>query len=420
MSQTASHDVLVVGGGAIGLACALALRVDGHTVCVIDQAALGSGSSHGNCGTVTPSHAPPLAAPGIALKALRWMLRPDAPLYVPPRADPVLWRWLWRVALRGNPRDWRVSAQAKAALLHDSRDRLESWIAHHRLDCGFVASGDDYVFRDQRLFEAELRGLPLLRELGITAEAVHGDAYLAREPALKPGLAGAVCFDGDAMLRPDRYVAELARVFGAAGGEVREHVALQGLVRERDGWRAHTSSGALQARQVVIAAGAWSPLLARQLDLRWLRHAVQPGKGYSITYDRPDTVPRRPLVLRDCSVCVTAWDDGFRLGSTMEFSGHAPGLNAVRLAALERGAADFLRQPIGPVVRERWFGWRPMCVDDVPIIGAAPGKAGLWLATGHGMMGIGMSPGTGQLLADLVAGRSPAIDPVPYSPLRFV
>ncbi|MFZ5657800.1 MAG: NAD(P)/FAD-dependent oxidoreductase, partial [Pseudomonadota bacterium] len=146
---------------------------------------------------------------------------------------------------------------------------------------------------------------------------------------------------------------------------------------------------------------------------------VQPGKGYSITYDAPALAPRRPLVLRERSVCVTAWASGFRLGSTMEFSGFDASLNARRLAALERGAAEYLHVPAGPAARERWYGWRPMCVDDVPILGPVPQHDGLWLATGHGMMGMGMSAGTGQLLADLMTGRAPAIDPAPYSPARF-
>ena len=103
----------------------------------------------------------------------------------------------------------------------------------------------------------------------------------------------------------------------------------------------------------------------------------------------------------------------------MEFSGYDDTLNARRLAALERGAREFLHEPVGPEVRERWFGWRPMSCDDVPILGRMPGRQRVWLATGHGMMGIGMSAGTGQLMADLIAGRHPAIDPAPYAPARF-
>src|SRR3989339_1497272 len=109
------EDVVVVGAGVIGLSCALALLDAGRSVRVIDAGRVGGGSSHGNCGTITPSHAPPLAAPGVLLRALRWMLTPDAPLYIPPRLDPMLWRWLWRFAGRCNARDWRASAEAKAA-----------------------------------------------------------------------------------------------------------------------------------------------------------------------------------------------------------------------------------------------------------------------------------------------------------------
>src|SRR3546814_11291519 len=115
------------------------------------------------------------------------------------------------------------------------------------------------------------------------------------------------------------------------------------------------------------------------------------SKGYSITYDRPALAPKRPLVLYERSVCVTAWDSGYRLGSTMEFSGYDSTLNRRRLDALERGAAEYLHEPVGPVKREEWFGWRPISVDDMPIIGRAPGHRHAWLATGHGMLGVSMS-----------------------------
>jgi D-amino-acid dehydrogenase len=124
-------------------------------------------------------------------------------------------------------------------------------------------------------------------------------------------------------------------------------------------------------------------------------------------------------VLKERSVCVTAWDDGFRLGSTMEFSGYDDRLNRTRLAALERGAAQYLREPAGPSKREEWCGWRPMAVDDLPLIGRSPRHSNLWLATGHGMMGIGMAAGTGRLVTDLMLGRSPLVDPAPYAPARF-
>jgi len=412
-------DLLVVGAGVVGLASALALVEEGRSVTVIDAGKVGGGASHGNCGTITPSHAAPLAAPGMIGTALKWMLTPDAPLYVQPRFDPVLWRWLLGFAARCNPRDWEASANAKYALLADSRERLARWVEDFGLACEFVESGEDYVFRDARRLDAEMRELPKLAELGMRFEVIKGEDFEALEPALKPGVAGAIRFGGDAALRPDRYVSELARVVRERGGTIVEDMPLLALEAVRDGFRAVTANGDIHAREVVIATGAWSPRIARVIGLPWLRQAIQPGKGYSITYSRPSLVPRRPLTLRERSVCVTTWESGFRLGSTMEFSGYDTSLNERRLAALERGAREYLHEPVGPEVRERWFGWRPMSRDDVPLIGRAPGLGRLWLATGHGMMGVGMSTGTAHLLADLIAGRKPAVDPQLFDPARF-
>lgn len=417
--QQKPEDIVVVGAGVVGLASALALLEAGRGVRVIDAGRIGGGASHGNCGTITPSHAPPLAAPGMVSVALRWMLTPDAPLYIKPRIDLHLWRWLLGFATRCNERDWRRSAQGKAALLNDSRARLGRWVRDYGMQCEFAEAGVDYVFRDARAFAAERHEIELLQELGVPVEAIDGPRYESMEPALKRGVAGVMRFDGDAVLRPDRYVAELARLVRERGGEIVEQCAFQGVDARGGGVSLCTSQGAIEAREVVFAMGAWSPKQAAAIGFPALRNAMQPGKGYSITYSAPSLVPRRPIVLRERSVCVTAWGSGYRLGSTMEFSGYDEALNERRLAALERGAAEYLHQPIGQEVREKWYGWRPMSIDDVPLIGPVPGRDGLWIATGHGMMGVSMSAATGQLVADLVDGRAPEIDPAPYSPARF-
>ena len=239
------EDVVVVGAGVIGLASALALLEAGRGVRVFDAGRVGGGSSHGNCGTITPSHAPPLAAPGMVATALRMMLTPDAPLYIRPRLDPALWAWLWRFAGRCNIRDWEDSARAKSALLNDSRTRLQQWVGKYALDCDFHTSGEDYVFRDPRRFEHGQREIDLLRELGITVEVIDGAAYETQEPAMKPGVAGAIRFSGDAALRPDRYVAELARAVRERGGMISEHDPLQSLERREDGIVVGTSAGAV-------------------------------------------------------------------------------------------------------------------------------------------------------------------------------
>jgi len=419
MPMEQREDVVIVGAGVIGLASALALLESGRSVRVIDAGRVGGGSSHGNCGTITPSHAPPLAAPGVVLRALRWMLTPDAPLYVAPRFDPALWSWLLRFAVRCNDRDWRSSARAKSAILNDSRDRLADWVRDYDLACEFAHSGEDYVFRDPHEFEHFQDEVGFLRELGVRVDVVDGRTYELMEPALKPGVAGAIRFDGDAVLRPDRYVGELARVVRARGGAIVEHCAFTGVRDDGDGVRVSTAQGDIAAREMVMALGAWSPKLADAIGAPALKGAIQPGKGYSITYSTPSRVPRRPLVLRERQVCVTSWESGFRLGSTMEFSGYDDTLNPRRLAALERGASEYLHEPYGAQKQEQWFGWRPMSCDDVPIIGRVPGNERVIIATGHGMMGVSMSAATGQLVADLVVGRRPDLDPAPYGIERF-
>jgi D-amino-acid dehydrogenase len=410
-------DVLILGGGAIGLACALYLLRAGRSVRVLERAGVGSGTSHGNCGTITPSHAPPLASPESLRKGLKWMLRPDAPLYIRPRADPALALWLLRFAARCNRGDWWRSARAKGALLQRSRRLLEQLVRDEGLDCEFRASGLRYVYRSARALAADRAGLDDLRELGIESRQLDGTQLAQAEPALLEGMAGAIEFPDDAQLRPERYTAELARRVRELGGDVLEGAEVQALEVEAGAVTGvRTTRGVQRGRDTLLALGPWSAPFCASFGLHV---PVQPGKGYSQTYAPPALAPNMPLVIREHSVCVTAWPGGFRLGSTMEFSGYDDTLNPRRLAALERGARAYLREPVGPELRERWFGWRPMTWDDLPLLGPAPRLRGLWLATGHGMMGMGMSAATGEMLADMICGRDPALDPKPYDAARF-
>lgn len=418
-SMNASRsDVLILGGGVIGLACALYLLKGGASVRVLEQGTPGCGSSHGNCGTITPSHAPPLTMPGVIGLALRSMLSADAPLYLDPRFDGPRLRWLLGFARHCNWRDFARATTARMAILQRSRQLLTGLVRDEQLDCEFVEEGDLYVYRTVRKQAADQRDhVAVLERLGIEVQRLRGAEVEAMEPALKPGVVGGLFHPGDARLRPDRYSAELARRVTELGGvietgaRIEDFTTADGRIRQ-----VHSSRGTFEGERVLLALGAWSPLLAKKLDLRL---PMQPGKGYSLTYTRPARVPRHALVLREPSVCVTTWASGYRLGSTMEFSGYAEGLNRIRLDALRRGAAAGLHEPEGPELLEEWWGWRPMSVDEVPIIGPSTRWSNLLLATAHGMLGVSMSTATGELVAAMVGGTPPAIDPAAYAPARF-
>jgi D-amino-acid dehydrogenase len=412
-----TDDVLILGAGVIGLSCGLYLARSGREVTILDTIGPGAGASHGNCGTITPSHAPPLAKPGMVRQALEWMLRQDAPFYVRPRFDPVLWGWLLGFARRCNWRDFEHALAGKAHLLLQSRQLLGELIRAEGIDCEYRERGHLTVFRDPAALQAFEWWPRALRSVGIAVDALDGAALRQREPCLRDEVIGGYDTPIDAEFKPDRYVAGLARAAEAAGVRIECGVTVEAF--EREGGRlsaVRTRAGARHARDVLIALGAWSPLWQRQLGIRL---PIQPGKGYSITSERPARAPSVPIVCRERSVAITPWRESYRLGSTMEFSGYDNSLNRVRLDALVRGAAEYVVDPIGQTRLEEWAGWRPMSIDDLPIIGRAPGLAGAWLATGHGMLGMSMSAATGLLVSELMAGRAPSLDPTPYDPARF-
>lgn len=413
------HDALVIGAGAVGLAVALALRERGREVTVLEAASAGAGASHGNCGTITPSHAPPLNEPRTLWKGLKWMFKPDAPFHLAPRFDPPLWAWLVRFArVALSPRRRREIERTRAALLLASRRMLPELLAAHGIDCGFRASGVVYVFRTAAAFRRAARWPERLAPLGIEAESWDAERARSEEPLLAPGTVGAVHFPGDACLRPERFVAGLAAAARKRGVRLREGAAVHALQRSGAAVEVVDAAGRRhRAELVVLATGARAPALLAPLGIRV---PIQPGKGYSRTFPALSQMPRRPLVLSERSVCVTAWPEGLRFGSTMEFSGFSEYLNERRLRALERGAAEYLCLGTLPAPLESWYGFRPMTPDELPLIGRVPAFGNLMLAAGHGMLGISLAAVTGRLVAALATGEDPPLDPWPLSPARFL
>ena len=410
--------VIVVGGGVIGAASAYYLAKTGWAVTVLDRGGFGKGCSHGNCGFVSPSHVLPLAGPGVMRDTLKALFARNSPFSIKPRLDPALWSWLWRFARRCNERDMLASATAIQALLNSSRQLYDELMATEPLDCEWQPRGILFVFRTPAGIEHHAHAVELLRSsFGVTATRHDGDAVRDLEPALKPGLAGGFHYPGDAHLRPDKLMASWQRVLTGHGVEIRELCDVHGF--RRDGDRATTvitSHGDLTADAFVIAAGALTPLLNRELGCKI---PIQPGKGYSITMRRPAKCPTLPLLFEEDRVAVTPMQASYRLGSTMEFAGYDSTLNRRRLALLTAGARHYLDEPAAEPIEEEWFGWRPMTPDSVPIIDRSPIMNNVLIAAGHNMLGVSMAPATGQLVAELLGGTTPLLDASRYALARF-
>ena len=411
------ESVLVVGGGIIGASCAYYLTEAGKKVTVMDQAGFGSQCSLHNCGYVCPSHVLPLTEPGAVWATLKGMLKPNSPFSVKLRPDWRLADWFLRFTLRCNEKDMMDGARALYPLLQSSMKLYREMISKEGIDCEWRDKGLLYVYKDRQTFDSYEKTNDMLTEkFGETAVRVEGEELPGLEPALKPGLAGGWHYKEDAHLRSDLLMTELKRVLLKKGVKILENRTLKGLRNDGDVVSAQTQDESVETDHLVLATGALSPKLAKIIG--W-RAPIEPGKGYSLTMDRPATCPELPLIFPETRVAVTPFPNGYRLGSTMEFSGYDDSIHPKRLNLLKRGVEAYLKEPYGEPVRNTWYGWRPMTYDSIPIIGPCPGNPKVTLATGHNMLGLSLAPATGKLVAEALTGQDSHIGIEPYSPDRF-
>jgi D-amino-acid dehydrogenase len=412
------QHAVIVGGGVIGAACAHYLRQAGLQVTIVEKQEFGSGCSHGNCGLICPSHVLPLAGPGAAWATLRTLFQPNSPLKVRLRWDPALWSWLLGFAGRCNQRDLLAGGRAIQGLLNSSRALYEGLFHSELHGVEWESRGLLFVFRTAAGLEHFTATEQLLRnEFGLAATCHAGAALQELEPALHSDLAGGWHFETDGHLRPDKLLRAWRGLLESRGVQIREHSPLTSLKSSgRQVTAVVTPAGELAADVVVVAAGAWTPQLERELRCVV---PIQPGKGYSLTLPRPERPPRIPLIFEEHRVAVTPFETGYRIGSTMEFAGYDTSLNRGRLRLLRESAALYLKERPAEPVLEEWWGWRPMTPDSVPLIGRCPAFENVYLAAGHNMLGLSMAPATGKLIAELVRGESPHVDPAPYAVGRW-
>ena len=415
MSERA--DVVVVGAGVVGIASALELARRGAAVTVVERDRVGAACSYGNAGLLTPSVSLPLPAPGLFPKALFWLFDASSPLYIEPRWSLELARWLTGFLAATRRRRFEHGA---AALVELSRASVESWreLAERGPDrFGFRDTGLLQVFDTASSFAAGRAKAELVARLGVPFETWSPDELAEREPALRGPLGGAYFFFQDAHCEPDLAVAALAGAARRAGVSFVE--GAEAWRFRREGGRVtqvETTRGSFAADEVVLATGAWSKRVAAELGVRV---PMLGAKGYTVLLPPVPEMPRRAMQLADRKIAVTPHDGRLRLSGTLELVDADFSITESRVDAILAGARQALRlpEPLTPV--EVWRGLRPTLPDGLPMIGRARGRANLWLATGHQMTGLKTAPATGRLLAELMTGETPSLDPTPFRPDRF-
>jgi len=406
-----AHEVVVVGGGAIGVCCAFELARGGAGVTLLERGGeLASGASSGNAGLLCPSHSTPIANPASLRDGLRWMWKSDSPFALKPR--PGLAPWLARFV--------KASTTARAAEgtriireLSLASLELHAELAQQGFGTGFERHGILNVYETEAGFASAQAHAGTT---GLSVALLDGDQTRELEPAVGETVVGGVYYPDEAHCDPLGFVYAVGRAAKEAGATIETDVDVRALRRSNGGLAVETSKGTLQASTVVLAAGAWSTRLAAQLGVYLPQEG---GKGYHLDLEPAAGDPKIPVTLGEAHVFATPLAGRLRLSGTLELSGLDTSIDRVRVDAIRAAAANVLAIDDERTELETWAGLRPCTPDGLPVIGRPYGVEPLLVATGHARKGLSLAPVTGRLVAELYASEKTSLDLAPLSPDRF-
>ena len=403
--------VVILGSGVIGVTSAYYLAKAGHEVTVLDrQPAPALETSFANAGQISPGYASPWAAPGIPLKAMKWMLQRHAPLSIAPDGTTFQLKWMWEMLRNCTADRYAVNKERMVRLAEYSRDcfkelRDEAGIAYESRQRGTMQ-----LFRTEQQFANAAKDIKVLQESGVPYELLTRDQLGNAEPALalvKDKLVGALRLPNDETGDCQLFTTRLAALAESLGVTFRYNVAIDRLaVTGNSIAGVHCGDELVKGDAYVVALGAHSTTLLKNIvDI-----PVYPMKGYSITVPitSADKAPVSTILDETYKIAVTRFEDRIRVGGMAEIAGFDLRLNPRRRATLEMVVNDLFPGAGDTAQASFWTGLRPMTPDGTPIVGRT-GLGNLFLNTGHGTLGWTMSCGSAQMLADLMSAKRPAI-----------
>lgn len=418
MQSASSGHSIILGAGVIGITTAWYLAKAGHQVTVVDrQPGPAQETSFANAGMISPGYSAPWAAPGVPLKAIKWLMSKHAPLAIRPTADLSQYRWMLQMLRNCTADRYAINKERMMRLADHSRQCLMALRAETGIDYQHRQRGTLQLFRTQKQLDAAAQDIAVLKQLGVPFDLLDQAGCVRAEPGLANsqnkfvgGLRLPLDETGDCQL----FTAELEARCRALGVIFKYGCDINALnsdgknatgvdITHRDG-----SRETLSAENYVLALGSYSPALLRPLGMKL---PVYPVKGYSLTIPvhNESKAPVSTIMDETYKVAITRFDDRIRVGGTAELAGFDLRLRNKPLATLRMVVNDLFPGGGDNNDSRYWAGLRPMTPDGTPVVGAT-NLPNLFLNTGHGTLGWTMSCGSAQVLADVVDKRHPAIN----------
>ncbi len=415
-------QVVIIGSGIIGLYSAYYLQQKGHKVTIIERTDGADGCSYGNAGMIVPSHFIPLAVPGMIEKGIRWMFNSESPFYVKPRLNWDLISWGLKFSKAANSRQVEKAMPALRDISLLAKKLYQDFAKDEKNDFSFEEKGLMMLCKTEHNFHEEAEVAETANKLGIEARVLDLTALHQLEPEVKPDVAGAIYYPGDAHLYPNALVKKLKDLLQKQGIEFLYNTEVTDFESENRSIKSiKTQSGkTIAVEELIIATGSWSPILTKQLNINL---PMQAGKGYSITLEQQKGKKLNiPSILLEARVAITPMSDNLiRFGGTMEIGGINQDINMNRVRGIIKAVPEFFPDyPIEVPKQEKvWSGLRPCSPDGLPYIGRTNKYRNLIIASGHAMMGLSLAPGTGKLVQEIVDNEKTSIDISLYKPERY-
>ena len=409
-------DVAIIGGGIIGICAAVLLSEAGRKVTVFDRTGICEETSSGNASAFAFSDVLPLAHKGMIRQLPKWLADPLGPLSIPPAYLPKLLPWLIRFWRAGAPGKFEASLAAQAGMMKLAEAEWMALLDRSATRRMLREDGSLELYESEAEFHASLSGWAARERFGIGFRHVTGGELAGLQPGLSPRFIKGTFVPGWKTVDDPKLLGKAVWTYAEGLGARFEQARVERVETRPDGATLRLADGtARQAKQLVIAAGAWSHLLARALGDRI---PLETERGYNTTLPATAFDVKRQLIFSGHGFVVTPLSTGLRVGGAVELGGLDRPSNFARSRAMLEKAGRFL-PGLDPSGGREWMGFRPSLPDSLPVIGTSRLSANVFYAFGHGHLGLTQAAATGRLIRDLVLGQVPAIDPGPFNPQRF-